>query len=64
MHNRTHGMLNSSPTYNRINSLLSGEPISLPEEKGRLLSLATIMWLSSTLSTFSIVTNGKVNIPF
>jgi len=30
------------------------------EENGRLLSLPTMMWVSSTRSTFSMVKNGKV----
>jgi hypothetical protein len=47
-----------SPTSSRTNSLSSALSSARPAENGRLLSLPTMMCVASTMSTFSMVTNG------
>ena len=49
-----------SATSSSMNSSSSALLGSRLDENGRLLSLPTMMWVSSTRSTFSMVKNGKV----
>lgn len=55
-----HFAFRKSPTSSSTNSSSSALFGSRLEENGRLLSLPTMMWVSSTRSTFSMVKNGKV----